>query len=123
MLELRGLSTGYGGTPVVHDIDLMVGAGEIVTLVGANGAGKTTLVKTIGLLRAESGQILFDGKRIDVVPFGRPPKNITRPRGAASVIASSCAASLEQATITTSAPKSLVASLTAAGPSCPSVSM
>ena len=31
MLELRGLSTGYGGTPVVHDIDLMVGAGEIVT--------------------------------------------------------------------------------------------
>jgi ABC-type branched-subunit amino acid transport system ATPase component len=72
MLELRGLSTGYGGTPVVHDIDLMVGAGEIVTLVGANGAGKTTLVKTIGLLRAESGQILFDGKRIEALsPRGR----------------------------------------------------
>jgi branched-chain amino acid transport system ATP-binding protein len=73
MLELRGLSTGYGGTPVVHDIDLMVGAGEIVTLVGTNGAGKTTLVKTIsGLLRAESGQILFEGKRIEALsPRGR----------------------------------------------------
>ena len=47
MLELRGISTGYGGTPVVHDIDLTVQAGEIVTLVGANGAGKSTLVKTI----------------------------------------------------------------------------
>ena len=66
MLELRNISTGYGGTPVVHDIDLTVRAGEIVTLVGANGAGKTTLVKTIsGLLRLHGGQILFEEKRID----------------------------------------------------------
>jgi branched-chain amino acid transport system ATP-binding protein len=68
MLELRGISTGYGGTPVVHDIDLTVQAGEIVTLVGANGAGKTTLVKTIsGLLRTQRGQILFEGKRIETL--------------------------------------------------------
>ena len=68
MLELRGISTGYGGTPVVHDIDLTVEAGEIVTLVGANGAGKTTLVKTIsGLLRVHSGQILFEGQRIEAL--------------------------------------------------------
>jgi branched-chain amino acid transport system ATP-binding protein len=66
MLELRGITTGYGATPVVHDIDLTVRAGEIVTLVGANGAGKTTLVKTIsGLLPAHSGQILFEGRPID----------------------------------------------------------
>ncbi len=66
MLELRNVSTGYGGTPVVHDIDLTVRAGEIVTLVGANGAGKTTLVKTIsGLLRLHGGQILFEEKHID----------------------------------------------------------
>ena len=66
MLEVRGLSAGYSGSPVIHDIDLMVGAGEIVTLVGANGAGKTTLVKTIsGLLRAQRGQILFEGRRIE----------------------------------------------------------
>jgi branched-chain amino acid transport system ATP-binding protein len=68
MLELRGISTGYGGTPVVHDIDLTVQAGEIVTLVGANGAGKSTLVKTIsGLLRPHSGQILFEGRRIETL--------------------------------------------------------
>jgi branched-chain amino acid transport system ATP-binding protein len=68
MLELRGISTGYGGTPVVHDIDLTVQAGEIVTLVGANGAGKSTLVKTIsGLLRAHRGEILFDGQRIETL--------------------------------------------------------
>jgi branched-chain amino acid transport system ATP-binding protein len=68
MLELRGISTGYGGTPVVHDIDLTVGAGEIVTLVGANGAGKSTLVKTIsGLLRAHRGEILFEGQRIEAL--------------------------------------------------------
>jgi branched-chain amino acid transport system ATP-binding protein len=68
MLELRGISTGYGGTPVVHDIDLSVQAGEIVTLVGANGAGKSTLVKTIsGLLRPYRGQILFEGKRIETL--------------------------------------------------------
>ncbi len=68
MLELRGIAAGYGGLSVIHDIDLVVRAGEIVTLVGANGAGKSTLVKTIsGLLRAHRGQILFDGRRIDTL--------------------------------------------------------
>jgi branched-chain amino acid transport system ATP-binding protein len=68
MLELRRISTGYGPTLVVHEIDLTVQAGEIVTLVGANGAGKTTLVKTIsGLVRPHSGQISFDGIRIDAL--------------------------------------------------------
>ena len=72
MIELRGISTGYGGTPVVHDIDLTVEAGEIVTLVGANGAGKSTLVKTIsGLLRPLRGQILFEGKRIETLSSAR----------------------------------------------------
>jgi branched-chain amino acid transport system ATP-binding protein len=68
MLELRSIAAGYGGFSVIHDIDLTVNAGEIVTLVGANGAGKTTLVKTIsGLLRAHSGQILFEGRRIETL--------------------------------------------------------
>jgi branched-chain amino acid transport system ATP-binding protein len=68
MLELCRISTGYGPTTVVHEIDLTVQAGEIVTLVGANGAGKTTLVKTIsGLLRPHSGQITFEGIRINAL--------------------------------------------------------
>ncbi len=66
MLEVRGLAAGYDRTPVVRDIDLVVGAGEIVALIGANGAGKSTLIKAVsGLLPARAGRILLDGKRID----------------------------------------------------------
>jgi branched-chain amino acid transport system ATP-binding protein len=66
MLEIRKLTTGYGDTPVLHGIDLDVGAGEIVALIGANGAGKTTLAKTIsGLLPARQGQILLQGQPIE----------------------------------------------------------
>ena len=60
---------------------------------------------------------MFDGKRMCVLPLGRPPKNSTRPRGAAISIACSWAMSLEQATITTSAPNPSVASRTARMPS------
>jgi branched-chain amino acid transport system ATP-binding protein len=66
MLEVKRLSTGYGSTNVVHDVDLAVRAGEIVTLVGANGAGKSTLVKTIsGLMPARAGEIVLEGERIE----------------------------------------------------------
>jgi branched-chain amino acid transport system ATP-binding protein len=66
MLEIRKLSTGYAGLDVVHDIDLTVGAGEIVALIGANGAGKSTLVKAIsGILAPHRGEIVFDGQRIE----------------------------------------------------------
>ena len=65
-LELHGVSAGYAGADVIHGIDLTVGTGEIVTLVGANGAGKSTLVKTIsGLVPARAGAIVFAGQRID----------------------------------------------------------
>jgi branched-chain amino acid transport system ATP-binding protein len=69
MLELHRVSAGYGSTDVIHDIDLTVGAGEIVTLVGANGAGKSTLVKAVsGLLYPRSGAITFQGRRIEALP-------------------------------------------------------
>jgi len=69
MLEIRKLSTGYAGLDVVHDIDLTVGAGEIVALIGANGAGKSTLVKAVsGLLAPSRGEIVFEGRRIDGLP-------------------------------------------------------
>jgi len=65
MLEVRQLTTGYGRHAVVHDLNLAVGEGEIIALVGANGAGKSTLLKTIsGLLPAHSGQILLDSRSI-----------------------------------------------------------
>ncbi len=66
MLELRDISAGYGSDAVLHGIGLGVGAGEIVTLIGANGAGKSTLAKTVsGLLSPLTGEIYFEGKRID----------------------------------------------------------
>ncbi len=56
VLDLRGFSAGYRGVPVVHEIDLHVGAGEVVALLGPNGAGKTTtLLTTSGLLPRLAG--------------------------------------------------------------------
>ena len=65
MLEVSGLAAGYGGRKVIHGIELAVGAGEIVALVGANGAGKSTLARTVsGLLPALGGSVRFRGRDI-----------------------------------------------------------
>jgi len=62
LLEVEGLTAGYGAAPVLHDVSLTVGAGRIVAVLGANGAGKTTLLRTLsGLLPAAAGRITFDG--------------------------------------------------------------
>ena len=47
MLEVSGLSAGYGPVQILREVSLSVQAGEIVTLVGSNGAGKSTLLNTI----------------------------------------------------------------------------
>ncbi|MBP2327039.1 branched-chain amino acid transport system ATP-binding protein [Kibdelosporangium banguiense] len=66
MLTLEKLCAGYGRLQVVHDLDLTVGEGELVALVGANGAGKTTTLRAIGcLIRRTSGTTTFLGDRID----------------------------------------------------------
>ncbi|MEO5883244.1 MAG: ABC transporter ATP-binding protein [Caldimonas sp.] len=66
MLAVRGLHAGYGGSEVLHGVDLEVGAGEVVALLGRNGMGKTTLVRTIcGLHPARSGELVFRGERVD----------------------------------------------------------
>lgn len=58
LLALEGVSTGYRGATVVHDLDLHVDAGEVVALLGPNGAGKTTTLLTVsGLLARHSGSI------------------------------------------------------------------
>ena len=65
MLKLSNISARYGAIEALNDVSLDVGAGEIVTLIGANGAGKTTLMMTIcGQPRAAAGQVIFDGKDI-----------------------------------------------------------
>ncbi|MCA1595616.1 MAG: ATP-binding cassette domain-containing protein [Chloroflexi bacterium] len=65
LLELKALNVHYGVIHAVEDLELVVRAGEIVTLIGANGAGKSTTLRTIsGLIRPSSGQIRFEGRDI-----------------------------------------------------------
>ncbi|HEV2154283.1 ABC transporter ATP-binding protein [Bradyrhizobium sp.] len=65
MLEVEGLSAGYGHVSVLHGISLRVEAGQSVCLIGANGAGKTTLLRCLaGLLRPGSGRIRVGGNDI-----------------------------------------------------------
>lgn len=69
VLEVVGLQASYGSTPVLRGIDMRIGKGEIVSLIGRNGVGKTTTMRClIGLLRATSGQIRFQGELITDLP-------------------------------------------------------
>ncbi len=62
MLSVRDLHAGYGDAEVLFGVDLDVGAGEVVTLLGRNGMGKTTTVSTImGLVRARAGAVSVNG--------------------------------------------------------------
>ena len=63
LLVAKGVSAGYHGHPIVHDLDLVVHEGEVVVLLGPNGAGKTTTLLTLsGDLPHLSGEVVFDGK-------------------------------------------------------------
>jgi branched-chain amino acid transport system ATP-binding protein len=69
LISIEGLHTGYGGIPVVRDLDLHVGPGEVVALLGPNGAGKTTTLLTIsGLLQPIEGKVTVLGESITGVP-------------------------------------------------------
>jgi branched-chain amino acid transport system ATP-binding protein len=69
MLSIQGVSTSYGHIQALHGVDIEVGRGEIVTLIGANGAGKTTLLMTIcGNPRATSGRVQFEDRDISQLP-------------------------------------------------------
>ena len=69
LLEVKALRAGYGRVPVLHGVDLTVGDGEIVGILGHNGMGKSTLLKTlIGLVPATGGTIHLDGMDISRTP-------------------------------------------------------
>lgn len=78
LLEVNGLRFAYNGQQTLRDIDLSIGAGEAVALVGRNGAGKSTLLKCIvGLLRPQSGDIQVSGQSVR----NRPVADICRDVG------------------------------------------
>ena len=69
MLEVNNINCAYDGAPVIHDVSLEVGEGELVSIVGANGAGKSTIMRSIaGLMHPISGTIRFKGKDISCLP-------------------------------------------------------
>lgn len=66
ILDVRGLTAGYGDTVVVRDLSLRVQAGKCVVIIGPNGHGKSTLLRAVsGLMKPMAGEIWFDGERID----------------------------------------------------------
>ena len=61
-LSMKGITSGYGTTTIVRNIDLTIEAGSVTALLGPNGAGKSTLLKTMsGLIRPMSGSVMIDG--------------------------------------------------------------
>jgi branched-chain amino acid transport system ATP-binding protein len=73
VLTVERVSAGYGRVPVLHDVSLGVGPGEVVALLGANGAGKTTLLRVIaGELRPTAGSVDFAGHQL----VGRRPEQV-----------------------------------------------
>jgi len=81
LLQTSGLSAGYGKIRVLHSVDLVVGAGEIVALLGPNGAGKTTLLRAMSGLLPCSGNVRFAGRDLT----GASPRDVIKA-GLAHVI-------------------------------------
>lgn len=70
LLEVQGLNAWYGESHILHGIDMTVGEGEMITILGRNGVGKTTTLRTItGIVRARKGKISFAGTDMMQVPL------------------------------------------------------
>ena len=70
MLEIRNLKKSYDGVTILHDINLTIEDGEIVSILGPSGCGKTTLLNLIlGLTEADEGEIILQGKNVLDIPM------------------------------------------------------
>jgi len=68
ILEAKGLHAAYGQVRVLHGMDFVVNTGGVTALLGANGAGKTTTLRAICGMARSTGDLLFDGRRINNLP-------------------------------------------------------
>jgi len=76
MLELKHIDAFYGNIQALRDVNIRIGEGEIITLIGANGAGKTTTLMTIcGVVPPRNGEVLFQGQSLSGVS---PDKVVAR---------------------------------------------
>jgi iron complex transport system ATP-binding protein len=88
-IEVRGLTVAYNGRPVLEEVDLTVGPGEMVAVIGPNGAGKTSLLRAIaGTVRARAGEVLVEGRPMRELPrreaarlLAMVPQDPVIPRG------------------------------------------
>ncbi len=76
MLQVKGVSSGYGPVQVLHDVGFEARAGEVTCIMGRNGAGKTTLIRTImGLLPLTAGEIRLEGQLVSNLPAHEVPRH------------------------------------------------
>lgn len=74
-LKAEGITAGYGAVPVIRDVSISVGPGEIVAVIGPNGAGKSTMLKSlVGILRVTSGRVMLGSDDVT----NKPPEELAR---------------------------------------------